>query len=175
MKNTILITLNRELFNEYRKVYFKANPRAKKFPFDTKGKIKKARYSVLSLNDMLPISSMMYSSMKSKWGDFGKWVAQKYGVDNMQINNAILEIRVYSETRAKKDNDNVAGGYKIFGDGFAVQSNMFIDDNYNHINPLIISSHYDKENPRMEIRISVFDSDIKDVYVKLKKHIEYWE
>lgn len=170
----ILISLNRNVFNEYRKEYFKQNPRARVFPFDTKGKTKKVRYSVLSLNDLLPITSMMYSSQKEKWGDFGKWVAKKHGLSDKQFTNSMIELRVFSETKAQKDCDNIAGGYKVFGDGLIVQSGMFVDDNYNHINPLLIICDYDKENPRFEIRISLIEDNIKDPYEKLIIHLNNW-
>lgn len=169
----ILITLNRDLFNEYRKVYFKERPRAKVFPFDTKGKTKKTRYSVLSLNDLLPIDSMAYGSLKEKWGDFGVWCAKHYGVNDKQLTNSMFELRVFSETKAQKDCSNIAGGYKIFEDGLCVQSGFMIDDSYLHINPLLIVCDYDKENPRLEIRITFVDEKM-DEYEKLKRHIEAW-
>lgn len=175
--NKILITLNREIFEEYYKHYFTQNPRARIFPFLTNGKTQKFLYSVLSLNDLLPINSMAYGSKKEKWGDFGIWVAKKYKTDEMKIQNSIIELRLFSETKAKKDADNIAGGYKLFGDGFAVQSGMFIDDNYNHINPLIIACDYDKENPRLEIRITTFTDEVKfdDIYKKMELHLLNWK
>jgi len=172
--NKILITLNKDIFAEYEKEYFRLKPRARVFPFrKNKTKNKELMYSVLSLNDILPIPADIYGTLKEKWGDFGVWVAKRYNVSDMNIQNSILEIRVFSETKAKKDNDNVAGGYKLFGDGFAVQSGMFIDDNYNHINPIIIGCDYDKENPRMEIRITV--SEEKDIYKKIEHHVRLWK
>lgn len=172
--NKILITLDRDTFNEYRKAYFKENPRARVFPFDTKGKTKKVRYSVLSLNDLLPITSPIYNNLKEKWGNFGIWVAKKYGLSDKQFTNSMIELRVFSETKAQKDCDNVAGGYKVLGDGLIVQSGMFVDDNYNHINPLLIICDYDKENPRFEVRISLIEDDIKDPYEKLMIHLNNW-
>lgn len=175
MSNKILITLDRDLFNEYRKVYFKERPRAKVFPFDTKGKTKKTMYSVLSLNDLLPIDSMAYGSLKEKWGDFGVWCAKHYGVNDKQLTNSMFELRVFSETKAQKDVDNIAGAYKLLGDGLTVQSGFYIDDNMNHINPMLVVADYDKEHPRLEIRISTFEEDVKDVYQKVQIHIDNWK
>lgn len=174
MSNKILITIDRDTFEEYRKVYFKENPRARVFPFDTKGKTKKTRYSVLSLNDLLPISSEMYSNLKSKWGTFGVWVAKKNGLSDLQLTNSVFELRVFSETKAQKDCSNIAGGYKILEDGLCVQSGFMIDDSYLHVNPLLIICDYDKENPRLEIRITFVDEKM-DEYDKLKRHIESWK
>lgn len=171
MEDKILISLTEDLFQEYFKLYFKKHPKAKKQPLGTK----KSMYSVLSLNDLLPIHTNDYAIRKQKWGDFGIWVAEQYGYSNKNIGNSMIELRLFAKTKALKDNDNVAGGYKLFGDGFAVQSGMFIDDNYNHINPLLIACDYDKTNPRLEIRITTFEDDEKDIYKKLEKHIKLWE
>lgn len=169
-----LITINREVFEQYRIDYFNAKPRARVFPFDTKGKTKKTRYSVLSLNDVLPMDSMMYGALKEKWGDFGRWLAMKNGFTNAQLKNSIIELRVFSETKAHKDCDNVAGGFKLLGDGLYVQSGMYVDDSYNYINPLIIVCDYDKVNPRFEIRITELPEDVKEVYEKIKIHLNNW-
>jgi hypothetical protein len=175
MAEKILITIDRELFDKYRKVYFKERPRAKKFPFDTKGKTKKTRYSVLSLNDMLPITSLAYGDLKGKWGDFGVWCAKHYGLSDKQLTNSMFELRVFSETKAQKDCSNVAGGYKILEDGMCVQSGFMVDDSYLHINPLLIVCDYDKVNPRLEIRVTLFeDADSKDVYYRTEEHINAW-
>lgn len=173
MAEKILITLNREIFEEYEREYFKLKPRARIYPFrKNKTKKKELLYSVLSLNDVLPMPKEIYDTLKEKWGDFGVWVAKKYGMSDKKIDNSVMELRVFSETRVQKDADNIAGGYKLFGDGFAVQSGMFVDDNYNHINPLIIACEYDKENPRFEIRITIMEE--KNVYDKIKIHLEEW-
>jgi len=172
--NKILITLDKEIFAEYEVEYFRLRPKARVFPFrKNKTKKKELLYSVLSLNDLLPMSSEIYGSLKEKWGDFGVWVANRYGMADKLIDNAMIELKVYSQTKAQKDCDNIAGGYKLFGDGFIVKSGMFIDDNYKHINPLLISLDYDKENPRMEIRITVTDE--KDIYKKVAIHLETWK
>lgn len=171
MEEKILVSLTEDLFNQYFDLYFKEHPKARKQPLGTK----KSMYSVLSLNDLLPINKNDYSVRKQKWGDFGIWIAKKHGCSDKKIENSMIELRLFAKTKSLKDNDNVAGGYKLFGDGFAVQSGMFIDDNYNHINPLLIACDYDKNNPRLEIRITVFNNNEKDIYIKLKKHINLWE
>lgn len=174
MTEKILIILDKNLFAEYEREYFKSKPRARVFPFrKNKTHKKELMYSVLSLNDLLPMSSEMYNSLKEKWGDFGIWVAKKNGMSDKKIKNSLIELRVFSETKARKDVDNIAGGYKLFGDGFAVQSNFFIDDNYNHINPMIIGCEYDKDNPRLEIRITVTEE--KDIYKKIEEHLKNWK
>lgn len=131
-------------------------------------------YKVLSLNDLLPCDSMGYSSQKSKWGDLGKFLAKYHSMYGLEIENAMIEYIFYPETKAKSDLDNLLGASKILNDGLFVQSGMFIDDNYNHINPLLASAVCDKENPRMEIRITQFDDSDMDKDEKIKIHLEIW-
>lgn len=133
------------------------------------------KYSVLSLNDLLPIDSRPYNSLKKKWGELGIWIAEYYGLAGKMYENALVEMVVYSETKAKKDGDNIIGGSKIFNDSLYTQSRMFPDDNYTILNPWITSCDYDKENPRLEIRLTIFDKSIKNHYDKMKTHIDLWQ
>lgn len=207
IKDTYLITIDRELIHEYHQYYLKKHPTAKILPFAkletvklfnkdgtpklTKGgrqktkkqAISKKKYTVkdciygaMSLNEILIINNRMtMNDKKDKWGNLGTWIAKKYNLDNLNISNSLVEYKVFSETKANKDNDNISGGIKFLNDGLFVKSKMYVDDNYNHINPLIINLDYDKKHPRTEIRISVFDDNIKDVYEKIKVHINNWK
>lgn len=130
-------------------------------------------YGAMSLNEILVINDrIMMNNKKDQWGCLGEWIAKKFKLNNLNISNSIVEYRIYSETQANKDNDNISGGIKFLNDGLFVKSGMYIDDNYNNINPLIINCHYDKTHPRTEIRITTFDDSVKDIYVKTKIHIE---
>ena len=130
-------------------------------------------YSVLSLNEILIIQNrMVMNSKKAQWGLLGEWLASKYNLTNLNISNCLMEYRVFSETLAKKDNDNIAGGVKLLNDGLLNYSHFCLDDNYFIVNPLLINCAYDKTSPRTEIRISTFPDEIKNVYEKLALHIE---
>lgn len=130
-------------------------------------------YGVMSLNELLIIQSRMtMNAKKEKWGNLGIWIAEKYNMSNLNISNSLMEYRIYGETKANRDLDNISAGIKFLNDGLCVKSGMYIDDNYNHINPLLIVGDYDKESPRTEIRISIFEDKLKDVYEKTKIHIE---
>lgn len=133
-------------------------------------------YGTMSLNQLLVINNRMtMNGIKKKWGDLGEWIAEEYGLVDKQIKNSLVEFRIYGETKAKRDLDNLAAGIKFLNDGLFVKSKMYIDDNYKHINPLIIVGDYDKYNPRTEIRITTFDNEIKDVYEKTQLHIKKWQ
>lgn len=204
IKDTYLITIDRELIHEYHQYYLKKHPAARNLPFArletvklfnkdgtpqlTKGGNQKTKkqaisikkytindciYGAMSLNEVLTINNRMtMNQKKNRWGELGVWIAKKYNLDNLQISNSVVEYKIFSETEAKKDNDNQSGGIKFLNDGLFVKSKMYIDDNYRHINPLFITLDHDKEHPRTEIRISTFNDDIKDVYEKIKIHIE---
>jgi hypothetical protein len=130
-------------------------------------------YGTMSLNELLVIQNRMtMNNKKEQWGNLGIWIAKKYNLTNLQISNAMIEYRIFGETKANRDCDNMAGGIKFLNDGLYVKSKAFIDDNYNHINPLLIVGDYDKSMPRTEIRISIFDDKIKDVYEKMAIHIK---
>lgn len=132
-------------------------------------------YKVISLNDLLPIDSMGYNNKKEKWGDLGKFLAKKYDMEGLEIENAMIEYIFYPETKAKSDLDNLIGASKILNDGLFVQSGMFIDDNHYHINPLLVSASYDKEHPRTEIRITEFEDKCLTKDEKIKIHIFCWK
>lgn len=132
-------------------------------------------YKVISLNDLLPIDSMGYNNKKEKWGDLGKFLAKRYNMDGLEIENAMIEYIFYPETKAKSDLDNLIGASKILNDGLFVQSGMFIDDNHYHINPLLVSASYDKEHPRTEIRITQFEDVNLSKDEKVSIHVECWK
>lgn len=130
-------------------------------------------YGVMSLNEVLVIPNRLtMNAKKEKWGNLGIWIADKYNCSNLEISNALVEYRIFSETKANKDCDNVVGAVKFLNDGLFVKSHMFLDDNYNYLNPLITNCDYDKTSPRTEIRISTFPDEIKNVYEKLALHIK---
>jgi len=135
--------------------------------------MKDCLYGVMSLNEVLIIPSRMtMNAKKEKYGKLGEWIAAKYNLTDLNISNSLMEWRVFGETKANRDLDNISAGIKFLNDGLAVKSHFYVDDNYNHINPLIIVGDIDKEHPRTEIRISVFDDELKDVYEKMRIHAE---
>ena len=174
----ITIVIDRSVVAKYNKYYFKKYTSRRKSYFMSNWKSKrknpKELYGVLSLNDLLPIAPRTYNSLKKQWKDFGIWLAKEYKLNNKKYKNAIIEYRTFAETKAHKDNDNVIGGSKLLSDGLYVESGMFKDDSYYYINPIIGSIEYDKENPRLEIRITICDEKVKDVYEKMQKHIKHF-
>ena len=173
MENKILITIDRETMQEYEKYYFKKNPRAKKFPFMTNGKEPKYRYHPPTLNDLLIIQNrMVMNTLKGKYGDFAEWLVDKNNLRDSKFKNVVVEFRISNETKTRKDVDNLTT--KFIFDGF-VDAGLFEDDSYFFVNPLIVSMDYNKEYPHTEIRISIIDDKIKDIYEKTNIHVSNWK
>lgn len=173
------ITIDRDIVWLYKKYYFSLaeNKSKKKFyimnNWKTKKKIPKLLYSCIGYNELLPISPPMYSNIKKQFGEFGLWLAKHYKLNDKNFTNVLVEIKIFSESKTRKDNDNFSS--KIINDGLFSESHMLVDDSYFYLNPMIINMDYDKDHPRTEYRISVFDDKIKDVYEKMKIHIEHFE
>lgn len=173
MTNKILITIDRDIMAEYEKHYFKKNPRAKKFPFMTTGKEPKYRYHPPTLNDLLIIQNrMVLNTLKGKYGDFAEWLVDKHNLRNLKLTNVVVEFRISNETKTRKDCDNLTT--KFLFDGF-VDAGLFEDDSYYYVNPTMMSMNYNKEYPHTEIRITVIDESIKDIYEKTQLHIDTWK
>ena len=176
MNKFITITIDRELIKKYNKYYFKKHPKAKKSYFMNNWKTKKKKpkelYSVLSLNDILPISPPAYSKLKNQWKDFGIWLAKEYKLKNKKFTNGCIEYRLYNSGLAHNDTDNLAA--KLLNDGLLVESGMFEDDSYYFVNPFISGIEVDRLKPRLEIRISILDDEVKDIYTKMMIHIKHF-
>lgn len=133
-------------------------------------------YGVMSLNELLVIPDrFMMNGLKEKWGDLGEWIAKYYNIEEKMYSDAVIEFRIYGATKANRDLDNISAGIKFLNDGLFVKSKAFVDDNYNHINPLITVGDYDKDNPRTEIRITLIEDGEKNIYKRIEQHIENWK
>jgi Holliday junction resolvase RusA-like endonuclease len=94
------------------------------------------------------------NALKQQWGDFTKWIVNKYNYENLHIEKAKITFTYYFPTKARHDADNMTP--KFFMDGLT-ESGMIIDDDFKHIETLIVKGGYDKENPRMEVLIEIIE------------------
>ncbi|MFC0903935.1 hypothetical protein ACFHWD_04415 [Clostridium sp. MT-14] len=90
------------------------------------------------------------NDLKQKWKEFGVWVVKQYGYENLNIQHAKVTYKFFFKTKRRQDNDNRSP--KFMNDALT-ESKMILDDDYIHLNPLLIYGGYDKEHPRMEIII----------------------
>lgn len=136
------IEVNQELLNDYLKHYFKLHPRASKKPINSP--------IVPSLNDWTSLQRMSRNTYKQNWTDFMTYILKKQNIGELNILNCVMVYKFFFGTRTLQDNDNRTP--KFANDPLTI-NNILVDDNYRHLNPLIIFSEYDKGNPHMNIEI----------------------
>lgn len=82
------------------------------------------------------------------------WLVNKLGYENLHIEKFQITMKNYYGNRRRRDNDNQSPKFLLDP---LVESGMLVDDDYKHLNPLIIMGDYDKENPRMEIIVDILE------------------
>lgn len=105
-----------------------------------------------SLNQWSHLDNIAMGALKVKWGAFIRWLVVTSNYQNLKIEKCKVTITYYYPTRHRHDNDNQTP--KFIMDSL-VECGMLIDDDYKHVNPLIIYGDYSKDNPRTEILIEV--------------------
>lgn len=145
IKQYILI-FDDDILNKYLDHYFKVYPKRSKKPIKTP--------LHPSINEWFIMQRPQMNQYKQQWKDFTKWVVKYYGYENLGIANCTITYKFYYGNKRRMDNDNRTP--KFTNDGL-VESGMLIDDDYSHLNPLILWGGYDKQKPRMEIIIDIVD------------------
>lgn len=139
MKRYTIIS-NKETVEQYRKHYFKMHPRAKKFPIETP--------IHPSMNKWIKLQSFKQDSLKQAWGDYAQWLVYNSGHEDLKLSSCTGTVKVFRPTKRRFDADNISPKFLLDG---LVKAGMLLDDDVNHLNPLILWGGYDKEDPRMEI------------------------
>ena len=81
---------------------------------------------------------------KQVWKEFGEWLVQYYKLENKQIEYCQIIMDYYFPDYRKRDPDNYSP--KNLFDAFTV-SGLLIDDDFNHVESLLIRGQVDKGNP----------------------------
>lgn len=139
----IKLILNNDVLNKYNEYYFKEHPKAKKVPIEHP-------YHP-SINSWFILPRMQMNQLKQKWKDFIIWWIDDLGLSNKKLDNFTVEVIVYFNIKRRHDIDNQIP--KFILDGFT-ESGFIVDDDEHHLTKLILSTGYDKENPRTEIYIN---------------------
>jgi len=140
----MVITIDKELMDEYERIYFKINPRCRVFPEPFKNPIP------MSWNTFITKKRAQQNSIKGKYKDFAKWLAFKYKINNLNLDNVDVTYLFYFRTRAIRDCDNYTLSAKLINDGFT-EAKVWIDDNSNCVGINFPRHRYDKEHPRLEM------------------------
>ena len=142
--NEIKIIIDNDVINEYAEYYFKQHPKARKKPIE--------RPTIPSLNTWIILPRPQMNALKQKHKDFGVWLINKLGLQDRQLDKFEMEFSIYMPTKRRSDNDNFVP--KFILDAFT-ESGFIVDDDNKHLTKLIITSGYDKENPRTEIKVNI--------------------
>lgn len=140
--SVIKLVIDNQSLDLYSKYYFKQHPRARKSP------IPFSHHP--SINQWMIMKRPQMNATKQKWKDFMVWVVSQYELTDKKINKCEMRFVTYFETHHRHDNDN--NSPKFILDGLT-ESGLIVDDDSEHVNPLILECYVDKENPRTEIYI----------------------
>lgn len=139
----IKLILDNDVLSKYNEYYFKEHPKAKKVPIEHP-------YHP-SINSWFILPRMQMNQLKQKWKDFIIWWIDDLGLSNKKLDNFTVEVIVYFNTKRRHDIDNQIP--KFILDGFT-ETGFIVDDDEHHLTKLILSTGYDKDNPRTEIFIN---------------------
>ncbi len=138
----IELILDNNVLEKYNAFYFKEHPKAKKVPIEHP-------YHP-SINSWFILPRMQMNQLKQKWKDFIIWWIDDLGLTNKKLDNFSVEVIVYFNTKRRHDIDNQIP--KFILDGFT-ESGFIVDDDEHHLTKLILSTGYDKDNPRTVIYV----------------------
>lgn len=142
----LLLVINNETLEKYAAHYFQLHPRARKKPIPHP-------YHE-SINKWMIMKRPQMNALKQKWKDFIIWLVSDYGYENIYIDKCKILFRTYYKANMRHDTDNSVP--KFILDGLC-ENNFINDDDCKHILRLSLECDVDKENPRTEIHIRVFE------------------
>lgn len=153
--NKYVITFNSETLQAYTEHYFRSNPKRKKAPLDWAGK--KRTGQLVSWNRLINCPNrIMQNQWKQEFADYTKYILHQQGLVGKRIERCAVTIRQFNGTRAHSDTDNLMAKASIDA---MVKEGFLVEDNYTVVNPVMLTTEYDKENPRSEIIIYEITED----------------
>lgn len=140
------LVLDQTVLDRYNQYYFKKHPRAIKVPID--------RPIHPSTNQWMRLQRMAMNTLKQKWKDLCIWWIKDLGYENLMLDQFTMAFKIYMPSKRRSDPDNVAPKFLL--DGFT-ESGFIVDDDGLHMRELILSTDYDKDNPRTEIIVRTIE------------------
>lgn len=144
MENTITLTIDKSVLEEYNAYYFAEHPKAHKEPIPHP-------YHE-SINVWMIMRRPMMNALKQKWKDFICWFVKSKGYSNLHIEKCEIYQTVYYPNNRRHDPDNSVPKFILDG---LVQSGMLSDDDNKHIKKLTLRCLVDTEYPRTEITLKL--------------------
>ena len=96
----------------------------------------------------------MMNALKQRWKTFICWLISIQGYSNLHISKCDIEVKTFYKTNRRHDVDNSI--IKFIIDGF-VESGFIVDDDSEHIKSILLECFVDKNNPRTEIEVIIYD------------------
>lgn len=144
-KREFTLTIDQRLIDRYNSYYLLCNPRRRKVPI--------ARPTHESINTWSVMKRLSVNALKQRWKEFIVWWIEEEELNNLGLEEFDMHFTSYMPTRRRSDPDNYVP--KFILDGFT-ESGFIVDDNGQHLKTLSLSTDYDKDNPRTEIKITVY-------------------
>lgn len=143
---SIKLIIDDETLRRYEKYYFNIHTKASKRPIPHP-------YHE-SINIWMIMKRPQMNGLKQKWKDFMVWFIADQGYTNLRIGKCEMTYTVYYPNSRRHDLDNMTP--KFMQDGL-VLSGFVVDDDSEHITSLTLKCGVDKEHPRTEIKIDIFE------------------
>ena len=144
--NNMRLVIDTDTLEKYERFYFRLHPKATKKPIENP-------YHP-TMNIWMIMKRPMMNALKQRWKDFIVWFIKEQGYANLHIEKCEMKFTTYYKTNRRHDVD--AACPKFILDGFA-ESGFIIDDDSKHLTSLLLECHVDKENPRTEIAVIIYD------------------
>lgn len=160
----VVITFNKQMIDDYTESYFKQFPNRKKLPLEFLGK---KRLGLLpSWNRVINCPNrIVQNQWKQELSEYTTYILEQLGVKNLNVDKCMIVAKQFQPTKAKSDSDNI---YLKSSLDALVKNGVLIEDNYTVLNPCILSTFYDKENPRTEIIIyPIYDLFTHDIVLDM--------
>ena len=160
----VVVTFNKQMIDDYTESYFKEFPKRKKLPLEFLGK--KRLGQLPSWNRVINCPNrIVQNQWKQELSDYTSYIIKELELIDLKLDKCIVVAKQFQPTKAKSDSDNIY--LKSSLDAF-VKNGVLIEDNYTVLNPCILSTFYDKENPRTEIIIyPIYDIFTHDVVLDM--------
>lgn len=142
----IQLIINQDILERYNEYYFRKYPKRKKVPIP--------RPIHESINTWMILQRPAMNNLKQRWKEFIVWWVDYLGLSDMKLQSFSMIFTTYMPTRRRSDPDNSVP--KFILDGFT-EAGFIEDDDGKHLKALTLSTDYDKDNPRTEIIVRVFD------------------
>lgn len=163
----IVLTFNQESYDKYVTKYKKLYPKRSKPPLAWTRK--RPNGMLVSWNRFINSPNrIMQNQWKQEFADYTQSIIDELGISGLNIERCLIVVKQYNPTKAKSDSDNIM--IKASLDAM-VKANVLIEDNYTVLNPVVLYTDYNKNDPRTELHIYIINNNYDDVLMRAVKEL----